>query len=178
MLTYVTLEGDVYDLTGLSDEERTFYEGRVTAYRAGERWAEFARAVEGTANPLIRATGGRITRAVLDHPLYRATRDLEDRLGIQQGKVGPSPGDDPASDPFQDEWIPVHEAATRKGVTVPGLHGAIRRGQVTARPAKPGGSRLLVSLRSLNRWTPNAIRQAARRKMLPAREETTARSPV
>ena len=30
-------------------------------------------------------TGGRITLAVMDDPLYRAVRDLEDRIGIRDG---------------------------------------------------------------------------------------------
>jgi hypothetical protein len=169
MHTYTSLDGDVFDLSTLTDAERAHLEICVAAYRAGLDWAAFHDLASGRGNPHIRATGGLITRTVWHHPLFRATRDLEDRLGIHQGKVGAHPGDDLDRDPFDDAWVPVSEAAARKGVTVPGLHQAIRRGTVIARRAAPGGSRLLVSVNSLARWTPNPVRQNARRKPVTSR---------
>jgi hypothetical protein len=99
----------------------------------------------------------------------RVLHDLEDRLGIQQGRFLPRKEDRPDRDPFDDKWLPVAEAARRKGVTAPGLHGAIRRGDVIAAPAKQGGSRLVVSRNSLDRWTPNPRRQAAGKQRARAR---------
>lgn len=164
MQTYTTLDGRVLDLTDLTEEERDFFGRCLADYRAGVAWERFARLVEGPENPLIRAAG-RVTQAVWNHPLYQAVRDLEDRLGIQQGHLAPGPDDDPFLDPLEDEWIPAAQAAASKGVTMPGLHKAINRGDVIARPAKPGGSWLLVSVRSLRRWQPNPVRQAARRRI-------------
>ena len=168
MDTYVTLDSEVLDLRSLSEEERRHLEICVAAYRAGMDWAAFHDLTSGRGNPQIRNAGGPITRQVWDHPLYRATRDLEDRLGIRQGEVGPRPGDDIDRDPLADEWIPVAEAATRKGVTVPGMRQAIRRGSVLARPAQSGTSRVLVSGNSLAHWNPDATRQNARRKRVTA----------
>jgi hypothetical protein len=165
VLTYITLKPEVVDLSDLSPEERAHFAATATAYRAGETWAAFTNArVNGLENPLIRATGGRVTRAVWEHPLYRALYDLGDRLGIAQGYVAPDPDSDMSTDPFDDSWLSTGEAARRKGVTVMGLHKAIRRGQVLARPAKAHGTRLLVSARSLDHWTPNLARQAAGRR--------------
>ena len=100
--------------------------------------------------------------------MFQAVRDLEDRLGIQQGEVGPEEGDDISKDPLQDEWVPTPEAAKRKGVTLPGLHKAINRGDVIARPATEGGRRLVISVNSLSKWEPNATRQAARKNKVLA----------
>ena len=79
-----------------------------------------------------------MTKRAVQSALYWALHDLEDRLGIRQGRFLPRKEDRPDRDPFDDEWLPVAEAARRKSVTVPGLHGAIRRGDVIAAPAKQG----------------------------------------
>lgn len=164
MPTYTRLDGRVVDLTPLTAEERTFFDRCLAGYRDGMPWPDFVRLAEGTENPLIRATGGMVTRAVWKHPLFQAVRDLEHRLGIHQGYLRPGPEDDPTRDPLKDEWIRVPEAARRKGITVPALHLAIKRGDVIARPAKPGGVWLAVSMNSLTHWRPNSVRQAAGRK--------------
>lgn len=168
MLTYTTLDGRVLNLAGLTPEERSYLERCAAAYRVGTPWEALSRLVEGVENPLVRAAGGRVTRAVWEHPLFQAVRDLEDRVGVAQERVALQPGDDPGRDPFADEWIGTAEAAVRKAVTLPGLHKAIRRGAVIARPTKPGRSRLVVSVNSLARWTPDAARQAARRGHRPS----------
>lgn len=160
MVTYATLTGPVVDLTDRPDEERRYFEHALAAYRRGGDWAEFNNAfVSGPANPLLR--DGAITEAAWVNPVFRCVRDLGARLGIAQGRIAAE--GDPASDPLHDEWVGVPEAAARKGVTVPWLHKAIKRGAVVARPAKPGGTRLLVSANSLARWTPDPVRQAARK---------------
>lgn len=164
MLTYTMLDGEVVSLVKLTDEERAHLQRCAAAYRAGVAWEQFTRLVETTENPLLRPTGGYITRAVWEHPLFRVIRDLEDRLGIQQGELAAEEGDALDQDPFADEWLPVVEVTRRTGVTPAGVHKAIDRGDVIARPAKPGGKRLVVSARSLARWTPNRTRQAAGRR--------------
>jgi hypothetical protein len=171
MFTYTTLDGRVLVLTDLGGEGAAFFDRCITAYRDGVSWEMMSRLVESSDNPLLRATGGRVNGAVWDHPLYQAVRDLEDRVGIAQGSIRPAPGDCPELDPLVDEWVPATEAAARKGVTLPGLHKAIKRGDVAARPSGAGRSRLVVSVRSLAGWSPNRVRQAARH-----RERSTASS--
>jgi hypothetical protein len=168
MWTYRTLDGRVLDLTRIGDEERTYLEQCVAAYRAGLPWATFTDLAEGNGSPLVRAAGGRVTQAVWDHPVFQAAYDMEARLGIAQGYVAADADDDPGRDPFTDEWIPAVAAARSKGVTLSGLHQAIGRGEVIARPSKPGGSRLVVSRNSLDRWHPSHLRQAAGRQRAPA----------
>jgi hypothetical protein len=174
MLTYTTLDGRVLDLSNLSEPERAYFDHCYTAYHAGMRWDEFVPLAGGAANPLVRATGGRITEAVWTHPLYRAVRDLEARLGVRQGEIAPSPGDDVERDPIEDEWLSVAEAAARKGVTVQGLHEAIKRGAVLATAARPGTTRRVVSRNSVERWSPVVVRQAAGRAAARARLQSAA----
>ncbi len=164
MQTYTTLDGRTLDLTDLTAGLKAYFERCVTAFRQGMDWLTFSRLVEGTDNPLVREAGGRITREVWGHPLYQAVRDMEDRLGVAQGELLAEPGDETSRDPLADDWLPVSAAAAQKGVTVPGLHKAIARGDVIAHPQKAGGTWLFVSANSLARWTPNPVRQAARRK--------------
>ncbi len=133
------------DLRSLTDLERAHLERCVADYYRGLECSAFSRLMESEQNPLLQATGGWIMQAVYEHPLFRAIRDLQYRLGLAQGRIGLDPGNDPARDPFADEWIPTAEAAARKGVTLPGLHQAIRRGVVIAAPITPGGRRLAVA---------------------------------
>ncbi|MCX6024040.1 MAG: hypothetical protein NTZ05_20375 [Chloroflexi bacterium] len=161
--TYTRTDGRVLDLSELTPEERAFLDRSFAAYQDGAGWDDFSRLVGGMENPLVRAAGGWVTRAMSDHPLWLALRDLEDRVGIRRGNLRADPGADLDSNPFADEWLPVSEAEERKGVSHNALHAAIKRGDVVARPAKEGGSWLVVSRRSLDHWLPNAARQAARR---------------
>jgi hypothetical protein len=165
MLTYTTLEGRVLDLSALTDELRSYFEECWQAYLAGEDSIAFENdRVFSARNPLLRETGGLITRVALDSPLYPALRDLGSRLGIAQGRFKPHAKARPDVHPLEsDEWLTVPEAARRKGVTVQGLHNAIKRGDVIAHPAKEGGSWLRVSRNSLDAWQPNPRRQAAGR---------------
>jgi hypothetical protein len=165
-LTYTTLDGEVLDLSSLTTEERAHFERCYAGYRSGNvGWGAFTNLVSGPENPLLRPSDGRVTRAVWRSPLFTALRDLEDRVGLRTGELAPDREDEAllARDPVADSWLPAPQAAGRKGVTLSGLHQAIRRGEVIAGPATPGGSRLVVSENSLERWTPVAIRQTAGR---------------
>ena len=153
----------VLDLAALTPSERDYLQKRYAAFLDNPSYQEFWLTTSGPGNPLLQAAGGRITSAVWDHPLYQAVRDLEERLGIGQDEVAPSPGDDTESDPFVDEWLTVNEAARRKAVAATAIHKAIRRGDLIARPLHPGGRWLVVSANSLARWQPGTVRQAAAR---------------
>lgn len=148
MLTYTKLSGDVLDLSHLTDEERAYFDRCYAAYRDGLAWVDFGnRLLYGPENPLLRTTNGMVTQEVYG----------------QQRMMAPALGDDLARDPLADEWIPVKDAGARKGVSHNALHYAIRQGNVGATAAKAGGSALLVSARSLERWQPSPARQQAAR---------------
>ncbi|MBI2760485.1 MAG: hypothetical protein HYX51_03550 [Chloroflexi bacterium] len=161
MHTHITYERQVLTLDNLSADEAAFYQRALRAYRAGMPWTEFSDLIYHGENPLVSASGGLVTGRALRHPLFLAVIDLEGRLGIVQGRLAPEPGDPTATDPTADEWLPVSEAARRKGVSVQGIHQAITRGDLIARPHRPGGTKLVVSAASLDRWTPNPVRKAA-----------------
>lgn len=160
METYTTLDGRVLDLISLSAEEQRYFERCYQAYLDGAGWVALSRLVDGSANPLLGPTGGWITPQVWDSPLFQAVRDLEGRAGIRSGELLPGPGQDPDRDPLDDAWLPLPAAAREKGVRPAGLHKAVTQGEALARPAKPGGVRLLISRNSLEHWRPNSGRQA------------------
>ena len=112
-MTYTTLDGRVLNLSGLTADERAFLDRCVAAYRDEMAWDALSRLIEGIENPLVRAEGGRITRAVWDHPLFQAVSDLEDRLGIAQGDLDADPDTHPDRDPFAHESVEVAEAPAR-----------------------------------------------------------------
>ena len=166
--TYLSLDGRVLDLSALTDEQRAFFARCWQAYQANMPWSTFADLATSPDNPLVRDAGGWVTRIVYDHPLFRAVSDLEDRLGLRQGELAPEEGLNPSRDPLADEWLSVSDAARRKGVSVSAVHQAIARRELVSRPAKSGGSWLVVSANSLAGWTPNPVRQAAARRKRPA----------
>lgn len=153
-MTYLTIEGIVLDLTGLGPERQAYLERCLSAYKAGAPWAVFMSLVRGMENPLLRSTGGVITQAVYSHPLFLAVRDLEDRLGIQQGFLR---WEKPLIDPVEDEWLSPATAAEQKAVSVQAIHQAIGRGELITR----GDTRKQISRRSLDGWEPNRTRQRA-----------------
>jgi hypothetical protein len=110
---YTNLNGDVFDLGPLTVEERKHLDICVYAYRADMDYAAFSELVRGRGNPLIRENGGLITLQVLDQLLYRVTHDLEDRLGIRQGRLGAEPNDRLEADPFATESEPPSSGAAR-----------------------------------------------------------------
>ena len=142
---------------------QSFWESMVRAYREELDYHLMERQVYSAANPLLAPTEVMITPTVWQEPVFQALMDLVYRRGIAVGLVGTN-GSEDLADPFEDTWVPVVVAAQHKAVTVPGLHKAIARGDVVARPQKPGGSRLEVSQRSLDHWTPDPVRQAARKQ--------------
>jgi hypothetical protein len=157
LVTYTTLDGDVIDISTLNPEDWWFLDRAYRIFRQRGSWKQLSALVRGPENPVV-GTGQRITRAVSEHPLYRAVRDLEDRLGILAGALGAEEGDEPAADPLSDELISVAAAAAAKGATEMAVRKAIARGDLIASNAGP---RLMVSKLSLDRWTVNPARRAA-----------------
>lgn len=146
-LTYTTLDGEVLDLTGLDDAERAFIESMIADYRGGADWGAFARRASGDENPALEP-GARVTRAVLNNPLFRAVDDMEGRLAIAQGILRPGAHDDPSLEPFEDDWVSVYAAAADLGITAKAAYKAIDRGDLVANKDRPAR----VSRRSVDRY--------------------------
>jgi hypothetical protein len=108
MERYRTLDGQSLELANLTPSERSYLDLCVSAYEHHVAWATFSQLVEGRENPLLDATAGRITPGVMNHPLYQTVRDLEDRLGVEQGCLTANAGDDPTLQPYTDH---VHVSA-------------------------------------------------------------------
>lgn len=155
--TYETLEGELLDLTELPPQEAAFVNEMLDKLRARMPYREFSALVYGPRNPVL-AHGHRVTREVAANPVYRAVRDMEDRLAIIHGELRPGPNDLPAdTDPVTDSWVPFAKAAEEKGITVSALRLAVERGDVIGTTSRPR----LVSARSLARWSVDRVRQGA-----------------
>src|SRR5207244_2914384 len=68
-LTYRTLDGNMLGLAGLAADERAYFARCYAVYRRGVPWSDFGELAHGSQHPLLRATNGKVTRAVWDHPL-------------------------------------------------------------------------------------------------------------
>jgi transcriptional regulator with XRE-family HTH domain len=79
-LTYQTITGRTLELGGLRDEERAFLAAVQRTYGKGPEWSAFA----AWWIEELRRSG-----LPVESITYRICQDLEARLGIAQGKVGP-----------------------------------------------------------------------------------------
>jgi hypothetical protein len=154
---YVTLDGDVYDPEALSAEHRAHLEKAYVSYRRGAPWRSFGELVFREANPLVAAADGRVNHAVYEHPLFRMLMDLDDRLGIAQGKVAEGRRADLADPMRGDEPVSVIEAARDKSVSRMTIHRAIERGELLQLTGEP----VRISRLTLDRWKPNRTKQRA-----------------
>jgi hypothetical protein len=156
VLTYSTLDGDILNLSALNAGELAFL-GRCRALYRAATWAEMVELVNSDGNPVL-APGRRVTNTVAAHPLYRAVRDMQDRVGIISGRLRAEPGDNVAADPFEDVFMSVPAAAALRGVTHRAVYLAIDRGELVA-----GDRPVQVSRRSLDRWVIDESRRHARK---------------
>jgi hypothetical protein len=164
--TYTTLSGEVLNLMGLLAEELAYLERCLAAYRSGVSSAEMRELVWTAQNPALRPdpdspTVGVVTREAYNSPLFRALRDLQDRVDIQAGNVLAMPGDLVDADPVADDWVPTSEAAERLGITMPAIHKAHNAGRLVAKPAREGGKHLVISVNSLRSYQLDERRREA-----------------
>ncbi|MEX0781037.1 MAG: hypothetical protein WD557_00185 [Dehalococcoidia bacterium] len=159
MRTYLTLGGQVLDLTNLAVEELAYLDECLTAYHSGESFEDFSRDRTFSARNPALAPHARVNAQNVDHPLLRAVFDLEARLGIRDGVFGLAPGHDASTDPMTDTALAVTAAANEKGVTRETVYNAIERGELVATAERP----VKVSANSLRGWQPAASRQRAGR---------------
>ncbi len=168
MRTYTTLDRTVINLDALPPDQLAFVEGALADYRRGMDWIAFNNRIYTPTNPLM---GPGTTRDAWDQPAMRVLRDLDARLGIAQGRMRAVEGDEVDRDPLDDECITMSQAAERLGVSRMAVHKAASRGDVLAtkdRPAK-------VSIRSLEAWDIDEVRQAAGRTRQRSRDTAKAR---
>lgn len=161
MMTYTMLDGSVIDLSELAKSEREFLAECLNAYRSDVSFPDFVNLVYRPGSPVFK--GGRwVTKEIMATPLFKAVRDLEDRLGIRQGWVGPDPGDRPEIEPLvSDEEVSVTQAAEMKTVSRMAIVRACHEGRLVGRKV---GNAWVISKRSLNRYEPMKSRIKSGRK--------------
>jgi len=156
---HVTRKEEVIDLLSFTDEEFAFYNKCLAAYETNMPYGEYIKLVQNPGNPVMKGSYS-ITKEIYNSPLFRALWDLGRRLAMRQGIMAPDSDSRVDIEPAQeDEFVSPYEAAKRIGVTAPAIHAAIRRGEIAAHQEKNG--RWKVSVRSLEQYKPDPVRQAA-----------------
>jgi hypothetical protein len=87
-----------------------FFDCAYYAYRRQMNWMDFTNLVKGEANPLV-GPDRMVTGEASKHPMFRALQDLEDRLGMQQGRLLQREGLDIESDPVGGSLASVTAAS-------------------------------------------------------------------
>ncbi len=173
LTTYVTYDGKVLDLSGLTAEQKLHLEHahrlamEAIASEDGQNvvsWMDFNDLVNSEKNPLLRETQGFVTRELWEHPLYQALYDLDVRVGMKQGMIAKPRNKRWLQDPAKDQFVPVSEVAERKRVQVKAVHKAIDRGDLVAIHGEFEGDRagpkagLLVSWNSAKAWSVKRVK--------------------
>lgn len=161
MNIHITRKGEIIDLLALPDAEFAFYSRCLNAYEQNTAYADFLTLSQGPDNPIIQ--GGVITKEAYQAPLFRAIWDLGRRLAILQSVMGADGDTDLTIGPtLEDDFVSPYDAAKRVGVSAPAIHAAIKDGRLAAHQEING--RWKVSVLSLERYSPDPIRQAAAKK--------------
>lgn len=148
---HVTLDNNIIDLLALSDNDFSFYQHCLNAYKQNIPIAEYLQ--------MVKDYFGMITKETFNSPTYQAVQDLEYRLRIKQRMLNPSDGDDTSQEPDQnDKFITASEAASRKGVSVTAIIKAVKRGRIAGHK----NGQWNISIRSLEQYSPDPTRQHAR----------------
>jgi hypothetical protein len=117
VLIYTTLEGTTYDIDELAERERSHFDRCWTLYQRATHWAEFGIAARSPDNPLVQVAGAILRRDHTSHPLRQVIDDLDERLGIAEGRLV-APQSFELGDPFRDN---LHVADPLEGRIPPGF---------------------------------------------------------
>jgi hypothetical protein len=77
------------DLSTLSEQEEVFFREAQKRARASVPWFEFDDFAFGMSSPLYAKRD--TDRAVVEHPLFAALKDMWLELGVRQGRIAPRP---------------------------------------------------------------------------------------
>lgn len=105
--TYQTITGRTLDLGGLGEKERTFLAAVQRRYGKEPEWSAFA----AWWTEEFRRSG-----LTVESVAYRTCQDLEARLGIAQGKVGPPDYRDYLADLIEESFGSRYRFCKEKGV--------------------------------------------------------------
>lgn len=97
---YRRIDGTVLRVPFPSAVEAAFFDRIYRLYEEGD-WRGLRALFYGPENPVLEP-GCLITRAVYAMPLFRAVRDLENRVGIRTGNLLAADGDGSDIEPLED----------------------------------------------------------------------------
>ena len=149
----------------LDGRERDFLRSLKAMARRGVSYFEIARIAVGPGSPALRGRA-RVTREIVESPLYLAARDVATRAGMAQGLIlAPKHEKLREQIPTDSSLMSVVQAADLMGMSRAAVYKAIRAGRIAARRY---GNVTLVERQS-------AIRCRDRRR---ARSGSTSKKPA
>lgn len=128
MNQHTLLNGEILDLSGLDQDDRTYLAALRDARDAD--YFDLLRRVKGPGARALR--DGRITPAVSRSTLYRVAEDIATRVGIEQGWVL-APGVDISGLEVGNDLLSMTEAADLLEITRPAVHQALKEGRLRGR---------------------------------------------
>ena len=79
---YRTLDGEIFNLDELTDQQKRIYTEVKYAYDTNPEWTEFSNL---WITKLKEALAGKEPASIVEEPIFKICQDLESRLGIRQG---------------------------------------------------------------------------------------------
>jgi excisionase family DNA binding protein len=138
--TYELLSGEILDLSWLSQANLQYLQKLTNDAMEGADYFNLLRRVKGPEAPLLR--GGRITKAVVRSAVYRASHDIADRAGIEQGYLLAPDIERPATLGPTETLLSLTEAAELIGISRPATHQALVEGRL---PGQKVGNAWIVT---------------------------------
>lgn len=83
MIEYITLDQEIFDITGLPEAQRALFEEVCNNFRQRPQWPEFQNLWLSKVNNLLGKTLSR--KEIIKTPIYKICQDMDSRLGIEQG---------------------------------------------------------------------------------------------
>jgi hypothetical protein len=141
---HIKINGDIIDLHSLKEEEYKKYMKAYSAFMKNLETKDFKSLI--------------IEFFPVSDKLGEALFDLEERLAIRRGEKEPPEGYTEFDPCQKEEYVNASEAARRKGLTMPPIVHACKRGRIAAHQDKRNG-RWKISERSLERYSVDRTNQ-------------------
>ena len=126
MNSHKLLSGEFVDLADVDPHERAFLEKLEDMVKAGQSYFEIERAAIGPGSPAMQGAS-RITREIMEQPVYRVAVDITTRAGVDQGLILALEHEDQRKQiPVDRSQMSVTQAAHALGISRTAVHKAIK----------------------------------------------------
>lgn len=171
MKRYKLLSAETVGLDGLDAREVAFLRTLQRMAASGISFFELERMAIGPGSPALQGWS-RVTRDIVNSPLYRVAADIVTRAGIAEGLIlAPEHEQERGEIPADRSLMSVTQAASMLGVSRAAVHKAIQQDRL---PAQRYGNVILVSRVAVLRY--RAERAKSGREPSKSRPQTNRRA--